>query len=98
MKTLTFTIVIISCLMLFSCDFNDPVDPFAANTKTPIFFLLFAVNGDQKVDVAFSTNSMSVIPAVTVNDDTLKTSIDFYNGLVRGELHDLQFNKTYKCL
>lgn len=96
MKTLTFAIVIVLCVILFRCDFNDNVTPFATNTKTPVFFLLFEVNGNQKVDVEFATNSMSVIPAVTVNKDTLKTSIDFHNGIIRGELHNLKFSKTYK--
>lgn len=96
MKTLTVTIVLISCVIIFNCDFNDDVNPFAADTKTPIFFLLFAVNENQKVDVEFSTNSMSVIPAVMINEDTMKTSIDFHDGIIRGELHNLKFNKTYK--
>jgi hypothetical protein len=96
MRTLTFAIVVISCVILFSCDFNDDINPFATDTKTPIFFLLFAVNENQKVDIQFCTNSMSVIPAVIINGDTLKTSIDFYDGIIRGELHNLKFNKTYK--
>lgn len=96
MKNLTFTIAAIFGLMLFNCDFNDPVDPFAIDTKTPLFFLLFAVNENQMVDVEFSTNSMSVIPAVTVGEDTLKASIDFHEGIIRGELHNLKFTKTYE--
>ncbi len=96
MKTLTFTMVVILYVIFFSCDASDDVNPFATNTKTPVFFLLFEVNGNHKVDVEFSTNSMSVIPTVTVNEDTLNTSIDFHDGIIRGELHNLQFSKTYK--
>ena len=96
MKTLIFTIVVILYVIFFSCQPSNDVNPIATNNKATVFFLLFEVNESQKVDVEFSTNSMSVIPAVTVNEDTLKTSIDFHDGIIRGKLNNLKFNKTYK--
>jgi hypothetical protein len=96
MRNLIFTIAVILYVILFSCEPSKDVNPIASNNKTPVFFLLFEINENQKVDVEFSTNSMSVIPAVTVDEDTLKTSIDFHDGIIRGELNNLKFNKTYK--
>jgi hypothetical protein len=96
MRNLTFIIGVILYVIFISCDPSNDVNPIASNNKTPVFFLLFEINGNQKVDVEFSTNSMSVIPAVTVDEDTLKTSIDFHDGIIRGKLNNLKFNKTYK--
>ncbi|UCE05671.1 MAG: hypothetical protein JSW07_19070 [bacterium] len=86
-------------LMIFvSCEVSNDMNPITSNSSKPIFFLLFEVNmnnGVKMVDVEFCTNNVTIIPTVTINRDTLKTTIDFNNGTIRGELHDLHYSKVY---
>jgi hypothetical protein len=95
MKTLGLTALGFFVIIFFRCETGDNLSPLTSTTSKPIFFLLFEVNGDQTVDVEFCTNSMNIIPAVTIDGETLKTTIDFQNGMIRGELRGLQYKKVY---
>jgi len=95
MKTLRLTALAFLVIMLFHCDTGDNLNPVTSTASKPIFFLLFEVNGDQTVDVEFCTNSLTIIPAVTIDGETLKTTIDFHDGMIRGELRGLHYKKVY---
>jgi hypothetical protein len=88
----------VTAIIFFRCETSEDLSPIASNTSKPLFFMLFDVNNDngaRTVDVEFCTNSMAVIPAITVNSETLKTSIDFQEGMIRGELRGLQYKNGY---
>jgi hypothetical protein len=98
MRILLLTLLAFSCMIGPGCETTDELNPISSNTSKPVFFLLFEVNNDngvRTVDVEFCTNSMTVIPAVTVSGDTLKTTIDFQDGIIRSELRGLQYKNVY---